>query len=59
MEFKPSEIAAAVAIFVVGGTQTVNAEKAISVLAQHVDKVKLLLLIVVDKITKESECEMT
>lgn len=54
MEFKPSEIAAAAAIFVVGGTQTVTAEKAISVLAQHVDKVKLLLVIVVVKLTKES-----
>ncbi|KAK4276867.1 hypothetical protein QN277_014969 [Acacia crassicarpa] len=42
LEFKPSEIAAAVAIFVVGGTQTVNAEKAISVLAQHVDKERVL-----------------
>ncbi|KAF7817009.1 cyclin-D4-1-like [Senna tora] len=43
LEFKPSEIAAAVAIFVVGETQTVNIEKAISVLSliQHVDKVKL------------------
>lgn len=54
MELKPSEIAAAAAIFVVGGTQTVTAEKAISVLAQHVDKVKLLLVIVVVKLTKES-----
>lgn len=58
MEFRPSEIAAAVAIYVVGETQTVNTEKAISVLIQHVEKVKLLGLPGGGggPITKESEC---
>jgi len=42
LEFRPSEIAAAVAIAVVGETKTVDAEQAISVLAQPVQKVKLV-----------------
>lgn len=39
LEFRPSEIAAAVAISVVGEGQTVHTEKAISVLIQLVEKV--------------------
>lgn len=42
LEFRPSEVAAAVAIAVVGETKTVDAEQAISVLTQHVKKVKLV-----------------
>ena len=42
LEFKPSEIAAAVAISVTGEAKTVvDTEKAISVLSQHVEKVKV------------------
>ena len=40
LEFKPSEIAAAVAISVAVENKTVDTEKAISALAQHVQKVK-------------------
>lgn len=44
LEFKPSEIAAAVAISVTGETKTVvDTEKAISLLTQHVKKVKLVV----------------
>ena len=39
LEFKPSEIAAAVAMYVMGETQTVDTGKAISVLIQLVEKV--------------------
>ncbi|KAJ1383905.1 Cyclin-like [Sesbania bispinosa] len=42
LEFRPSEIAAAVAISVVGETQTVLTEKAISVLIHHVEKERVL-----------------
>ncbi|QCE15963.1 cyclin-D4-1-like [Vigna unguiculata] len=42
LEFKPSEIAAAVAMNVMGETQTVDTGKAISVLIQHVEKERLL-----------------
>ncbi|KAK2992099.1 hypothetical protein RJ640_023482 [Escallonia rubra] len=42
LEFKPSEIAAAVAMSVAGETQTVDTEKAISALTQHVQKEKVL-----------------
>lgn len=42
LEFRPSEIAAAVAIAVVGETKTVDAEQAISVLAQPVQKERVL-----------------
>lgn len=45
LEFRPSEIAAAVAISVVGETQTVHTEKAISVLIQNVDKVKTMVVV--------------
>lgn len=41
LEFKPSEIAAAVAISVAGETKTVvDADKAVSALSQYVQKVK-------------------
>lgn len=44
LEFKPSEIAGAVAISVTGETKTVvDTEKAISLLTQHVKKVKLVV----------------
>ena len=43
LEFKPSEIAAAVAISVAVETKTVDTEKAISVLTYHVQKVKLVV----------------
>lgn len=42
LEFRPSEIAAAVAISVVGEGQTVHTEKAISVLIQLVEKERVL-----------------
>ena len=42
MEFRPSEIAAAVSIAVVGESKTVDVEQAISVLAQPVQKVKMV-----------------
>lgn len=42
LEFKSSEIAAAVALSVVGETQTGHTEKAISVLIQHVEKERVL-----------------
>ncbi|XP_019431105.1 PREDICTED: cyclin-D4-1-like isoform X2 [Lupinus angustifolius] len=42
LEFKPSEIAAAVAISVVGETKTVHTEKAISVLIPLVEKERVL-----------------
>ncbi|KAG6786329.1 hypothetical protein POTOM_007929 [Populus tomentosa] len=42
LEFRPSEIAAAVAIAVVGETKTVDAEQAISVLTQPVQKERVL-----------------
>ena len=42
LEFRPSEIAAAVAIAVVGETKTVDAEQAISALTQPIQKVKLV-----------------
>lgn len=42
LEFRPSEIAAAVAISVAGENQTVDIEKAISVIIHHVEKVKLI-----------------
>ncbi|RDX91703.1 Cyclin-D3-1 [Mucuna pruriens] len=42
LEFKPSEVAAAVAMYVMGETQTVDTGKAISVLIQHVEKERLL-----------------
>ncbi|XP_050220107.1 cyclin-D4-1-like [Mercurialis annua] len=42
LEFRPSEIAAAVAIAVVGGNKTVDADQAISVLAQHVQKERVM-----------------
>ncbi|XP_027356399.1 cyclin-D4-2-like [Abrus precatorius] len=43
LEFKPSEIAAAVAVYVMGEeTQTVDTGKTISVLIQHVEKERLL-----------------
>ncbi|KAG5063968.1 hypothetical protein AAZX31_02G198400 [Glycine max] len=42
LEFRPSEIAAAVAISVVGEGQTVQTEKAISVLIQLVEKERVL-----------------
>ncbi|XP_027332943.1 cyclin-D4-1-like [Abrus precatorius] len=42
LEFRPSEIAAAVAISVVGEAQTVHTEKAISVLIQLVEKERVL-----------------
>ncbi|KAK2999003.1 hypothetical protein RJ639_023636 [Escallonia herrerae] len=42
LEFKPSEIAAAVAMSVAGETQTVDTEKAISALTRHVQKEKVL-----------------
>ncbi|KAF2291611.1 hypothetical protein GH714_026159 [Hevea brasiliensis] len=42
LEFRPSEIAAAVAIAVVGEIKTVDAEQAISALAQHVEKERVL-----------------
>ncbi|KAJ6919784.1 cyclin-D3-1-like [Populus alba x Populus x berolinensis] len=42
MEFRPSEIAAAVSIAVVGETKTVDVEQAISVLAQPVQKERVL-----------------
>ncbi|KAL5558536.1 hypothetical protein UlMin_034747 [Ulmus minor] len=42
LEFKPSEIAAAVAISVEGETKTVDTDKAISVLIQHVEKERVV-----------------
>ncbi|KAK7311697.1 hypothetical protein RJT34_09992 [Clitoria ternatea] len=42
LEFKPSEIAAAVAMYVVGENRTVDTEKTISALIQHVEKERLL-----------------
>ncbi|KAF2299768.1 hypothetical protein GH714_003251 [Hevea brasiliensis] len=42
LEFRPSEIAAAVAIAIVGEIKTVDAEQAISVLIQHVEKERVL-----------------
>ncbi|KAJ1424803.1 Cyclin-like [Sesbania bispinosa] len=42
LEFKPSEIAAAVATYVVGETKTIDTAKTISVLIQHVEKERLL-----------------
>ncbi|XP_057503763.1 cyclin-D4-2-like [Actinidia eriantha] len=44
LEFKPSEVAAAVAvtISVAGDTQTLDTEKAISLLVQHVEKKRVL-----------------
>ncbi|KAK7275825.1 hypothetical protein RIF29_16949 [Crotalaria pallida] len=42
LEFKPSEVAAAVALFVVGETKTVQTDKAISVLIQLVEKERVL-----------------
>lgn len=39
MEFRPSEVAAAVAIAVAGETQTVDIETATSLLIEHVKKV--------------------
>ncbi|XP_059631270.1 cyclin-D2-1-like [Cornus florida] len=42
LEFKPSEVAAAVAMSVAGETQTVDTEKAISVLIQHVKKERVV-----------------
>lgn len=52
LEFRPSEIAAAVAISVAAETKTVDIEKAISVLIQHVEKVYLHLLLVVKGVHK-------
>lgn len=42
LEFRPSEIAAAVAISVAAETKTVDTEKAISVLIQHVEKERVM-----------------
>ncbi|KAK7351562.1 hypothetical protein VNO77_11115 [Canavalia gladiata] len=42
LEFKPSEIAAAVAMYVMGETQTLDTVNTISVLIQHVEKERLL-----------------
>ncbi|KAL2340013.1 hypothetical protein Fmac_007953 [Flemingia macrophylla] len=42
LEFKPSEIAAAVAMCVMGETQTVDTGKAVSALIQHIEKERLL-----------------
>ncbi|KAL5844425.1 hypothetical protein ACOSQ4_010383 [Xanthoceras sorbifolium] len=42
LEFKPSEIAAAVAISVAGEIKTVDTEKAISVLTKHVKKERVI-----------------
>ncbi|XP_059637125.1 cyclin-D4-1-like [Cornus florida] len=42
LEFKPSEIAAGVAMSVAGENQTVETDKAISVLIQHVEKERML-----------------
>ncbi|XP_057727820.1 cyclin-D4-2-like [Arachis stenosperma] len=42
LEFKPSEIAAAVAISVVGETEPVDTEKTTSVLIQYIDKGRVL-----------------
>lgn len=43
MEFKPSEVAAAVAIYVTGETKTVDTKKAISLLTQYVNKVNSMV----------------
>jgi len=43
LEFKPSEIAAAVAMNVMGEAQTVDTGEAISVLIQHVEKVRMVV----------------
>ncbi|GMH17391.1 hypothetical protein Nepgr_019232 [Nepenthes gracilis] len=45
LEFRPSEIAAAVAISVTGETQAVNSGRAISFLIEHVQKERLLLCV--------------
>nr|QYW07124.1 cyclin D2-1 [Dimocarpus longan] len=42
LEFKPSEIAAGVALSVAGETKTVDAEKAISALSQYVEKERVI-----------------
>lgn len=42
LEFRPSEVAAAVAICAMRETKTVNTERAISLLSQHVKEVKKL-----------------
>ncbi|KAF4362498.1 hypothetical protein CsatB_007681 [Cannabis sativa] len=42
LEFKPSEVAAAVVISVLAETQTVDTEVAVSVLIQHVEKERVL-----------------
>ncbi|KAJ0086722.1 hypothetical protein Patl1_08622 [Pistacia atlantica] len=42
LEFKPSEVAAAVAISLAGETKTVDTEKAISVLTQYVKKERMV-----------------
>lgn len=42
LEYKPSEIAAAVAIFSAGEIQAVDTEKAISALIQHIEKEKVI-----------------
>ncbi|KHN08249.1 Cyclin-D3-1 [Glycine soja] len=53
LEFKPSEIAAAVAMYVMGETQTVDAGKATSFLIQHVEKERLLKCV---KMIQELSC---
>ncbi|XP_044511638.1 cyclin-D4-1-like [Mangifera indica] len=42
LEFKPSEVAAAVAIYVTGETKTVDTKKAISLLTQYVNKERIV-----------------
>ncbi|BAT78441.1 hypothetical protein LR48_Vigan04g198900 [Vigna angularis] len=57
LEFKPSEIAAAVAMNVMGETQTVDTGKAISVLIQHVEKERLLKCIkMMQELSSNSGC---
>ncbi|CAL5204623.1 unnamed protein product [Lathyrus oleraceus] len=42
LEFKPSEIAAALATYVVGETQAIDASKSISTLTQYIEKERLM-----------------
>ncbi|XP_061362364.1 cyclin-D4-2-like [Gastrolobium bilobum] len=57
LEFRPSEIGAAVALSVVGETQTVHTEKAISVLIQHIEKERVLKCVkMIQELSSNSGC---
>lgn len=44
LQFRPSEVAAAVAISVAGESETVDTETSISLLIEHVEKVKWVVV---------------